>query len=475
MKKSVFTLVAVLLFSAPTFVAEAFDWTPKSSAEERAAFVSRAREAGENALADRVAALDDAAWIDAAIRGAEDLLVRTEDLDSFDAKRRAALELLDFPLHVDNYARTADPKVRTAFEESAIAYARRAVVRVRDEVRVATVAPGTLRAWHVYNMAYVLKGPRHTVLVDFTPYPFAKGCAVWTDEDWDAFAELGDLLVVTHPHRDHLSIPLVRRMRAKGKPVVLPCAITNVTAVVLDSDHAEPVDVAGVAIRNFCGFQGNVPCNSYNLEIDGVTVADNGDNSDINKDALQMDCPPADLIIAATWNRPMFFVKSCMLARGFRRDRAVFLPSHDNELMHSVPHRESYHELYASDRRLGAPDFTWPITKVLAWGESITVGTGGLLPFVCRTDSTDAFRIDDVTVDCAAAYREDEPETSIPRLRDAFAARGMTCGASVGDAVLGERSFPLLFDRQNRHKPAFDAVLRALSTDASKTHACCLR
>lgn len=63
-------LLAAVLFSAPTFVAEAFDWTPKSSAEELAAFVSRAREAGENALADRVAALDDAAWIDAAIRGA---------------------------------------------------------------------------------------------------------------------------------------------------------------------------------------------------------------------------------------------------------------------------------------------------------------------------------------------------------------------------------------------------------------------
>lgn len=68
------------------------------------------------------------------------------------------------------------------------------------------------------------------------------------------------------------------------------------------------------------------------------------------------------------------------------------------------------------------------------------IGTGGTLPFVCRTDSTDAFRIDDVTVDCAAAYREDEPETSIPRLKDAFAVRGMTCGASVGDAVLGERT-----------------------------------
>ena len=50
-------LLAAVLFSAPTFVAEAFDWTPKSSAEELAAFVSRAREAGENALADRVAAL----------------------------------------------------------------------------------------------------------------------------------------------------------------------------------------------------------------------------------------------------------------------------------------------------------------------------------------------------------------------------------------------------------------------------------
>ena len=43
---------------------------------------------------------------------------------------------------------------------------------------------------------------------------------------------------------------------------------------------------------------------------------------------------------------------------------------------------------------------------------------------------------------------------------------GLTDAYSWISAFYGERSFPLLFDRQNRHKPAFDAVLRALSADA---------
>ena len=376
---------ALMLSSCFAFVdtASAFAWVPKTSAEERAGFVAAARAAGETELADRIAALDDAAWIDPAIRASEAMLAATADLDAFDPKRRTAFQLLDYPLHVNNYDKKASPEVRSAFERAATDYVKRAIARVREEVRTAKVEPDSLRIWHVYNMAYVLKGAQHTVLIDFTPYPYSETFASWTDSDWDAFADIGDILVITHPHRDHTSYPLMNRMLERGKTLVLPCAMTNrydasqvylpgKNIVVLDTDHAAPVDVCGVKFRNFHGFQGNVPCNSYNIEIDGVTVTDNGDNSDINKDACQMDCPPADVIIAATWNRPMFFVKSCMLARGFRRDRAVFLPSHDNELMHSVPHRESYREMYEADRRLGAPDFIWPRVKPLALGESMT-------------------------------------------------------------------------------------------------------
>ena len=53
-------------------------------------------------------------------------------------------------------------------------------------------------------------------------------------------------------------------------------------------------------------------------------------------------------------------------------DRAVFLPSHENELMHTVDHRESYREMYEDKRRLGCPGFEWPQVTPLAWGESVT-------------------------------------------------------------------------------------------------------
>ena len=44
----------------------------------------------------------------------------------------------------------------------------------------------------------------------------------------------------------------------------------------------------------------------------------------------------------------------------------------DNELMHTVPHRESYREMYTSPARLGCPNFAWPRVFPLAFGESFT-------------------------------------------------------------------------------------------------------
>ena len=373
----------VAALSLVAVVAVAYDWVPKTSAEERAGFVAAARAAGETALADHIAALDDAAWIDPAIRACEAMLDGTADLDAFDRRRRTAFMLLDFPLHVDNYAKDVEVGVRSAFERASIDYVKRAIARVRDEVRTAKVRPGSLRAWHVYNMAYVLKGPEHTVLIDFTPYPYSETLASWTDADWDAFADLGDMLVITHPHRDHTSYPLMNRMLARGKKLVLPCAMTNRydssqvylpggNIVVLDTDHLEPVEVAGVRFRNFMGFQGDVPCNTYQIEIDGVRVADNGDNSPKEREWNLTKCPPTDIIISSTWSWVTNIVTACAATPGFQPERAVFLPSHDNELMHSVPHRESYREMYTSAARLGCPDFPWPRVFPLAFGESFT-------------------------------------------------------------------------------------------------------
>lgn len=370
--------IAGMVLCALPLAAFGFGWQPKPTDELKADCVRFARENGMGEFADRIAGganLTD--WIDETVRYCENRLVRSEGADRLDPERRRTLMLLDYPLHVDNYATNTPPEVAAAFEKSVVGYQRRVIARVLREVREAKVEAGTLRLWHVYNMAYVIKGCAHTVLIDFTPYPFAKGGASWTDADWRALAELGDVLVITHPHRDHTSIPLMSRLRELGKPLVLPCAMGGFKAgpgvTVLDTDHSEPVEIAGVKFRNFMGDQGvGIPCNTYQIEIDGVRVADNGDNGPMDREWRLAKCPPTDVIIAATWNRVTNMVSACSSAPGFRRDEAVFLPSHDNEVMHSVRHRESYWEMYTAKDRLGCPGFVWPRVIPLAWGESFT-------------------------------------------------------------------------------------------------------
>ena len=374
-------LLAAAALAVASSLADDVTSAGKPTAELKAECVRYARENGFADFADELEAQDDlTTWIDGTIRFCEGRLKACEDVSAFDCGRQRVLRLLDYPLHVDNCFPQMPKDEARAYERAAVDYVRRAVRRVLEEVKSTAVAQGSLRAWHVYNMAYVLKGPQHTVLIDFTPYPHFEGCETWTDADWQAFAEIGDVLAVTHPHRDHTSYPLMERMRTLGKPLVLPCAMTNrLTGVryeagddvhVLSSDHAEPVDIGGVKFWNFMGFQGGVPCNTYLIEIDDVRVADNGDNSPKEREWNLVKCPPADVIISSSWSLVTNIVSACAATPGFNRDTAVFLPSHENELMHSVPHRESYQRLYGRTDRLGCPGFIWPRTAALAFGES---------------------------------------------------------------------------------------------------------
>ena len=261
----------------------------------------------------------------------------------------------------------------------------------------AKVPEGQLRLWRIYNMGFIIKGPRHTVAIDVTHLPQFRDkpdrrCApnknfiIWKPKDWLRLVELTDMFVLTHPHGDHYCGKGIAAYLAAGKPVVLPCGLDKLkmpdgvsgagqNCIVLAHDNPEPIDIGGVKIWNFMGHQGKkVPCNVYLMEIDGIRVAHNGDNSDIDKEKMLAKCPPADVIIASTWNRVRAMVGACAAAPGFDRSKAVLIPSHENEITHGVSNRESYWEMYERKDRLGGKSFPWPQVRPLGYGESIVVG-----------------------------------------------------------------------------------------------------
>ena len=396
-------LAAVVVF------ASAFDWKPKPTAELKADLVAYANCVGETELAEAVnGASGTAEWMRAAIKRGSELLKASEGGDFNDKNREHGLKIIDYPLHLDNYdLKNSSPEDRQAFKEVVREYCAGARERVFAEVAAAKIPDGSLRLWRIYNMGYIIKGPTHTVAIDITArpkfYDVVEGrfmpdtnVVVWCEADWKRLANLADMIFVTHPHGDHYNRAGIEAFVAAKKPVVVPCDLVAYAAnrppkkgpdgkyvaekeilttapccVKLTEDHLEPVDVGGVKVRNFLGNQGvNVPCNVYLIDIDGVLVADNGDNYDMDKERMLSKCPPADVIIASTWNNVQGMVNCCAGAPGFDRTKSVLLPSHENELGHSVDHRESYHEMYTRKDRLGNREFSWPRVHPLGYGES---------------------------------------------------------------------------------------------------------
>ena len=396
-------LAAVVVF------ASAFDWKPKTTAKLKADLVAYANSVGETELANAVKdASGTAEWMRASLKRGSELLKASEGGDFNDKNREHGLRIIDYPLHLDNYDQErSSAEDKKAFNEVVRDYCVSARERVFSEVAAATIPEGSLRLWRIYNMGYIIKGPKHTVAIDITARPelytasgkyFVKdtNTVIWCKADWKRLAELADMIFVTHPHGDHYNRAGIEAFVEANKPVVVPCDLvayatnrppkkgpdgkyvvekeiltTAPCCVKLTEDHLEPVDVGGVKVRNFLGNQGvNVPCNVYLIDIDGVLVADNGDNYDMDKERMLSKCPPADVIIASTWNNVQGMVNCCAGAPGFDRTKSVLLPSHENELGHSVDHRESYREMYTRADRLGNREFPWPRVHPLGYGES---------------------------------------------------------------------------------------------------------
>lgn len=405
MMKSFIVKMALTLAALTPLCSVALNWKAQSPDKEKADLISYCLgldathfpdDAQPAALVERLKSLSGRLdWMIPAVNFATGLLARCEGCDESNPLRRAALEILDYPLHVDNFSTDFSPEESKVFNEMVTGLARRARQRVLKELTSVDVPSGQLRGWLLYNMGFALKGGGKIVLIDITDRPMAlphrseRGTKApgrsWSEEEYREFAKVADMLLVTHLHGDHCSYALMRAFLEAGKALVLPCdpveqwlkrAVPGAEMFQsshchrLSRDNPEAIEIAGVKVRNFNGHQGKQwPCNIYHLEIGGVRFVHNGDNYDREKEALLGSCPPADVIIASSWNNMSSLVQNAASARSFNFNSAMLIPSHENEMHHSVQHRESYRELYGSPGRLPGR-IRRPAAYPLFWGES---------------------------------------------------------------------------------------------------------
>lgn len=94
-------------------------------------------------------------------------------------------------------------------------WVERRLLRALDEAAAPAADPEALTVWQMYNMGLLVRAGNKVVGMDLIPVPGGS------PEFLNKVAALVDVLLVTHPHMDHYSTPLIRACLQAGKPVFM--------------------------------------------------------------------------------------------------------------------------------------------------------------------------------------------------------------------------------------------------------------
>ena len=361
----------------------AFDWKPQSNETLRTDMIAFARDFAQEAKGtkagrmlkrfarrqERLARTDDYVWITEThqiVDKLKKMYPPQVDDGQFEAMmRRNTLRLLDYPLHFDNFAKTT-AEGNEVFNTATNAYlddARQQVLQWLDQPKPEA---GQLDITLIYNMGVLIRSSEKTIAIDVR----------WdgTKEEAMKIAESIDMLFLTHPHNDHYSPVMLQAAVNAGKPVVLPCSLKNWTndeAIVIDKELLQPKELDDVRICCLRGDQGeDIPNNVYLIEFNGWRILHQGDNAVWDIQTKLAEMPMADIIIAPSWNGIQHLLTPALKAQRYRgQGEPLFLPVHNNEMCHTVDHRESYWELFNRNDRLGNPDYHYPPFVLIDNGE----------------------------------------------------------------------------------------------------------
>lgn len=381
LKPSYLCLAALLYLCPQTLLS--YDWRVQPSEELRA-------ELARKELIPRLP--KDDRWIARAMQWVDEELLKvppTLEVDSNYARRREILLALDYPLHVNNFEWLEHDRIE-AFNRPILTWYRQRLDRILAQLD-RPVPPEVLYLHKIYNMGFVLRQGDRMVGVDIATGPVFptlprtkegafKGVAYAMDvQRAEKLARKLDLLLVTHPHRDHYNVPLIRAMQALGKPVIFPCPLysrkdrlESAQTHYITNTIITPTTIGGLKLAALRGHQGPIPCNVYWFEFGGYHFVHTGDNSDRKLEERLAELPRADFLITACWNHLESTTRAALSAKGDRP--LILVPSHDNEMGHSVPHRESWQELFYRKDRLGNPNQPMTPVLILAPGETISFG-----------------------------------------------------------------------------------------------------
>jgi len=283
--------------------------------------------------------------------------------------RRAALIRLDDILHIES----------APTKEIVQKFYRERLERAVGAIEQTKVTEG-MRIWKLYNMGFVVRTPTASFAFDIVPGMPGSSVPGFLvpDNVLRRLVAQSDAMFISHMHYDHANRDVARMFLERNKPVIAPeglwSDVPDLASRLTYPERSTEI-IHSVSIRNgtqvlkviaYPGHQGNAPLNNVHLVItpDGFTVVQTGDQSGFEGPGGDFDWiaqigrdHQVDVLLPNCWGN--------VLGRTIRGvNPELVITGHENEMSHTVDHREDYTQTYNHLFELRYPAI------VMTWGES---------------------------------------------------------------------------------------------------------
>ena len=277
-------------------------------------------------------------------------------------ERQLAMLMLDAVFH----------DVKAPHREPVQAFHVRRTLSALEEIESTSTTAG-MHIWKLYDMGVIVRTKSVTVAFDITRgYSSGSESFALPDDIIDRIATQCDALFISHFHQDHADEAVARAFLDQGKPVVTPNNVWEEKPIHNEITHLERIahEIQNLRLNNknvdlnvviYPGHQGADILNNVVLVVtpEGYSVCHTGDQSsrdDFSWINEVKDHFTLDVLIPNCWT-----TDPLQASQGFNPQ--LIIPTHENELGHTIDHREAYALNYSR--------WNVPYDKVImTWGES---------------------------------------------------------------------------------------------------------
>ena len=278
-------------------------------------------------------------------------------------ERRMTMLMLDGVLHEENATK------RTAVKE----FLNRRIGNSIEQISQTEVKEGAI-IWKLYNHGFIVRTPSVTIGFDLVRgNSWVEGGFLVDRQIYKQLVDECDVLFISHRHRDHADQWVAQSFIEQGKPVLAPPEVWKDEAIHSKLMHLKreanliqmidlPMCNEKLSLVNFPGHQGgDIENNVIVVKThEGLSFAHTGDQSGPADEWEWIDRLgdkfPIDVLFPNCWTPDL-----PRMVKGMNPN--LVITGHENEMGHTVDHRESNWLTYTRLKGTSKPSI------LMTWGE----------------------------------------------------------------------------------------------------------